>query len=107
LSKDILEELGLLNEYITKFVVVKATCFVELSQFLAQRNALLPALSLVEVFEDLEDISALYKFFMISEILVYFMIKSLFALPLWLTTVVEGSKALGLPIPTQHGGIKF
>jgi len=68
LSKDILEELGLLNEYITKFVVVKATCFVELGQFLAQRNALLPALSLVEVFEDLEDISALYKFFMISEI---------------------------------------
>lgn len=53
LRQDVLEELGLLNEHIAQPIVVEPLALVEHGQLLAQWNSLLPALSLVEVVDDL------------------------------------------------------
>lgn len=57
-------------------------------QLLAQRNAFLPALSLVEVADDL-------------------LVEFLLPLPLWLPVVVVGQEGERVIVPAQHVGVQL
>lgn len=110
LRQDVLEEPRLQNECVAEAVVIEALGFVENGQFLAQRNALLPALALVEVFQNLGKTRTELETAAIIRFLhgdTYFLIEILFALPLGLADVIVWCECQRLFVPAEHVRVQF